>query len=197
MNIDLLGFDGVRSRLSEIKSKLGLDQESPVAEGEFDQALSGVSGSLPPLSGEIAPFNVNLGGVQLRPSGPNAELKRMIQAAAEKAGLDPVLFDALVQKESAYDPNSRSRAGAMGLTQLMPKTAESLGVRNPFDPVQNLEGGATYLANMMRRFGNLEHALAAYNAGPAAVEKFNGIPPYAETQKYVTDIMNKVKGSRR
>lgn len=196
MNVDLLGFDGVRSRISELRDKLGVQDQPDTG---FAQELSGVggnlsglSGSIGQMSGELRPFPVGNGGAELRRTGPTSELKQLITAAAVKAGIDPAVFDALVAKESSYDPRARSRSGAMGLTQLMPATAQSLGVSDPYDPVQNLNGGAQYLADKIRQYGRLDYALAAYNAGSGAVDKFGGIPPYAETQKYVADILAKV-----
>jgi soluble lytic murein transglycosylase-like protein len=120
----------------------------------------------------------------------------MAVEAALRNGIDPGLFEALVEQESGFDPMARSRVGAMGLSQLMPDTARSLGVNNPFDPAENLDGGARYLSQMLDRFGDPKLALAAYNAGPGAVEKFgNQVPPYQETQKYVDRIMSRL-GSR-
>ena len=107
---------------------------------------------------------------------------------ARKHGIPENLFLRLVQQESAWKPKARSHKGAIGLAQLMPGTARNLGV-NPHDPRQNLEGGARYLKRMYNKFGNWKLALAAYNAGPGAVEKYNGIPPYKETKNYVRKIM--------
>jgi soluble lytic murein transglycosylase-like protein len=113
-----------------------------------------------------------------------------IDAAAARYGVDPGLLRGLVRQESGFDPRAHSAAGAMGLTQLMPATAASLGVTDPYDPVQSLDGGARYLRQMLDRFGNdPAKALAAYNAGPGAVERFGGVPPYAETQNYVRSIL--------
>jgi cell wall-associated NlpC family hydrolase len=121
----------------------------------------------------------------------NTQYDSLIQQAARDQGVDPALLKGLVQAESGFDPASVSSVGAQGLTQLMPDTARGLGVSNPFDPLQNLEGGARFLAGALKRFGGNEQlALAAYNAGPGAVERYGGIPPYAETQAYVPRVLD-------
>ena len=123
-------------------------------------------------------------------------LQAMATQAAIGAGIDPNLFKALVTQESGWRPDATSPVGAVGLTQLMPATAKGLGVTNISDPAQNLRAGAQYLAQQIKTFGgNIPKALAAYNAGPGAVMKFNGIPPYAETQNYVNTIMGNYKKS--
>jgi soluble lytic murein transglycosylase-like protein len=102
-----------------------------------------------------------------------------------------------VSQESGFNPTARSGAGALGLTQLMPGTASALGVTNPLDPAQSLQGGAKYLREQLDRFGGDEKlALAAYNAGPGAVQKYGGVPPYAETQNYVNSVMGKAAAFR-
>jgi len=109
-----------------------------------------------------------------------------ITAAAKKYGLDPALLAGLVKQESGFNPNAGSPAGARGLTQLMPGTAAGLGVTNVLDPAQSLDGGAKYLRQQLDAFGgDVARALAAYNAGPGAVQRYGGVPPYAETQNYV------------
>ncbi len=113
----------------------------------------------------------------------------VILAASKRNSIDPRLIESLIQVESQFKPYAISRAGAMGLMQLMPDTADHLGVSNPFDIEQNVNGGVRYLRRLLDRFGNIELALAAYNAGPAAVEIYNGIPPYPETMRYVKKIM--------
>jgi soluble lytic murein transglycosylase-like protein len=112
-----------------------------------------------------------------------------IVSAAEAHGVDPMLVRALIQVESGYKPRARSRRGAMGLMQLMPSTARAYQVRNPFDPKTNIEAGIKHLKTLIDRFRGVELALAAYNAGPGAVEKFNGVPPYRETRSYVSRIL--------
>lgn len=118
---------------------------------------------------------------------------RSILADAQRTNLDPRLIMAVVTVESAWRPNAISRVGARGLGQLMPTTASTLGV-NPWDPSQNLRGAANYLRTLIDRFADrgvnaLRYALGAYNAGPQAVEKYNGIPPYHETQVYVKRVL--------
>jgi soluble lytic murein transglycosylase-like protein len=106
--------------------------------------------------------------------------------------LDPILVHSVIEVESCFDAYAVSRVGARGLMQLMPRTAESLGVSEPFNSKENIRGGISYLRKMLNKFNNnQELALAAYNAGPTAVSKYNGIPPYRETQSYVKRIVKK------
>lgn len=112
------------------------------------------------------------------------------RAAARRHGVPEDLFLRLVRQESGWNPNARSHKGALGLAQLLPGTARDLGV-DPRNPAQNLEGGARYLAAQYRTFGTWRLALAAYNAGPGAVQRHNGIPPYRETRDYVRIIMGR------
>lgn len=119
-----------------------------------------------------------------------APYAQMIVEAAQRNGIEPALLFGLIEQESGFNPSAQSPAGALGLTQLMPSTASSLGVREPLDPRESIEGGARYLAEMLHRFnGNVEDALAAYNAGPGAVQAAGGVPPIAETQAYVADVL--------
>lgn len=118
------------------------------------------------------------------------ELNQYFLKASETYGVDIKLLKCIAYAESDFDPTSTSRSGAMGVMQLMPKTAEGLGVRDAYDPEQNILGGAKYIARQLEYFdGNIEHALAAYNAGPNRVKQYGGIPPIEETQNYVKKIM--------
>lgn len=118
------------------------------------------------------------------------EIMAMIDSTAEKYGVDAKLVKAVVKQESGFNPNAKSKAGALGLMQLMPTTAKGLGVTDPMNPQQNIEGGVKYLKSLLERFhGNTILALAAYNAGPNAVSKYDGVPPYKETQNYVKSIL--------
>ena len=118
----------------------------------------------------------------------------LIDEAAERAGVDPRLLASLAWSESGFDPGARSGAGATGLVQLMPATARGLGVTDTTDPAQSLRGGATYLRQQLDAFGgDPQLALAAYNAGPTAVRRHGGVPPYAETQKYVQTVLDRFR----
>lgn len=120
------------------------------------------------------------------------EINNLISKYSNKTGLDEDFVKAVVNQESGFNPNATSKCGAMGLMQLMPSTAQGLGVTNAYDAEQNIEGGTKYLKGLMDRFNNDKSlALAAYNAGPNAVKKYGGIPPYAETQNYVKNILSK------
>lgn len=120
----------------------------------------------------------------------NDPIERSIDKAAEKYDLPQALIKAVIKAESNFDANAVSSAGAQGLMQLMPATAQELGVKNSFDIDQNIDGGSRYLRKMLDKFGgNTKLALAAYNAGPGAVEKFEGNVPYAETRNYIKRVM--------
>jgi soluble lytic murein transglycosylase len=118
----------------------------------------------------------------------------LIARTARDCGVDPALVKAVVAAESNFEIEAVSRVGAQGLMQLMPATAAELGVESPFQPLENLKGGVRYLKQMLDRYGDVERALAAYNAGPSAVDRHGGIPPYRETQAYVKRVLKYYRG---
>ncbi|HKY43611.1 MAG TPA: lytic transglycosylase domain-containing protein [Pyrinomonadaceae bacterium] len=123
------------------------------------------------------------------PTSGDAQLDRIIFEAGQKQGIDPRLLHAVIWQESKYKLRARSHAGAQGLMQLIPDTAKRFGCDDPHDPVENIEAGTKYLSWLLKRFeGNVELALAGYNAGEGAVDKYDGIPPYNETKNYVKII---------
>jgi soluble lytic murein transglycosylase-like protein len=168
---------------AKMQSMFGTLDESPSFDSTLGSADKKIYGQ---LSGGIAPLGVD--GLQLSPDG-SAPLQQMAAKAAQRYGIEPQLFMALINQESSFNPMARSTKGALGLSQLMPQTASELGVTNRTDPEQSLDGGAKYFSQLLDRFGTPELALAAYNAGPGAVEQAGGVPNNPETQKYVANIL--------
>ncbi|HEX8102028.1 MAG TPA: lytic transglycosylase domain-containing protein [Solirubrobacteraceae bacterium] len=150
-----------------------------------------------PATGTQGTFAAQLAGAQsaAAPAAPRgaaggeSQYDGLIQQAAQRNGVDPALLKGLIRQESNFDPDAGSPAGAQGLCQLMPGTAAGLGVSDLRDPAQSIEGGAKYLRQQLDAFGgDVTKALAAYNAGPGAVQRYGGVPPYAETQNYVRQV---------
>jgi soluble lytic murein transglycosylase-like protein len=158
----------------------------------LEQSTGQPTAASPSLSAASTPTTLDAAVVSPAESsgGTVSQYDSLIAQAAARNGVDPAVLHGLIQQESGFDPNATSGAGALGLTQLMPSTATSLGVTEPLNPAQSIEGGARYLGQMLRQFGgNTADALAAYNAGPGAVQQYGGVPPYTETQQYVTKVL--------
>ena len=187
--------------LSTIGTRLG-ELQTMVA--QMNAPAASAPATAPAATAPTSSFAGALAAAQTAPSaapvsgaGGSSAFDSEINAAAASNGIDPALLKGLVSQESGFNPSARSGAGAVGLTQLMPGTASALGVTNPLDPAQSLQGGAKYLREQLDRFGGDQTlALAAYNAGPGAVQKYGGVPPYAETQNYVTSVMSKAAAFR-
>lgn len=125
---------------------------------------------------------------------PPAQIDALVQQNAGVWQVDPALIKSVIANESSFNANATSPVGAQGLMQLMPETAASLGVRDPYDPAQNVAGGTRYLRSLLDKFnGDTRLAVAAYNAGPEAVEKYGGVPPYNETQNYVKNVLGSLQ----
>jgi hypothetical protein len=145
-------------------------------------------------AGSVTGWNA-ITGTAMRSAPAAVPYADLFAAASQRYDVPAPLLSAVARQESGYDPKAVSPAGAQGLMQLMPGTAKSLGVADPFDPAQAVDGAARMLRDLTRRFGSTELALAAYNAGPGAVLKYDGIPPYPETQRYVRNVMSQMKAA--
>jgi soluble lytic murein transglycosylase-like protein len=180
-----MSVDAVVARVAELQALMGAaaPAPAPVPTAFASQLASATAATAAPAATTASAAPMSVGASALPPDVPfGAE----ITAAAKKHGVDPALLAGLVKQESGFNPNAGSPAGARGLTQLMPGTAAGLGVTDVLDPIQNLDGGAKYLRQQLDAFGgDVTRALAAYNAGPGAVQRYGGVPPYAETQNYV------------
>jgi soluble lytic murein transglycosylase-like protein len=149
-----------------------------------------INTSEPRAKGELATRALPLVGAG-NASLPPREISHLVEQTASRLQVDPQLVHAIIKVESEYDPKAVSRKGAMGLMQLIPETAQRFGVENPFNPKENIQGGVSYLKHLLDLFGgNLSLSLAAYNAGEGAVQRFGGIPSFAETRDYVQKVTN-------
>jgi soluble lytic murein transglycosylase-like protein len=178
-----MSVDVVISRVSEIEAMIaaangGSRSPAAAAGASFDQQLADAAGVQ-----SATPATASAGSA-------NVPYEQLSDSAASKYGIDRAVLKGLIKQESGFNPNAGSPAGAQGLTQLMPGTAASLGVSDVHDPAQAIDAGAHYLRMQLDRFGgDYSKALAAYNAGPGAVQRFGGIPPYSETRNYVQNVL--------
>jgi soluble lytic murein transglycosylase-like protein len=170
-----------QSRIAEITGAPPPAVDAPAV--PFNAVLSQ---ALQPAS---APDPVADAGTASAPLPPE-QIDALVQQNAQIWQVDPALIKSVIANESSFNANATSPVGAQGLMQLMPETAATLGVRNPYDPAQNVAGGTRYLRSLLDRFnGDTRLAVAAYNAGPGAVEKYGDVPPYTETRNYVRNVL--------
>lgn len=161
---------------------------------EIVEELAAVAGRIAAIEalsrGARSNFAPSLGERANDSTTSRAEIKQLAVADGARYRIDPALIEAIVAAESGFDPKATSAAGARGLMQLMPKTAAALDVADAYDPAQNVAAGTRYLRGLWDRFGELDLAVAAYNAGPNAVLRYGGIPPYPETRRYVREVLD-------
>lgn len=184
--MDLSSIDITLGRIKQVESRIGSIEQ------KFNQLQDGYGHKPSKTSFE----NVLKDKIQenkpasLPENLDKKEITKLIEKYSKENGLDTSLVNAVIQTESSFDSKAVSHAGAQGLMQLMPMTAQKLGVENPFDPEQNISGGTKYLRNLINKFNSVELGLAAYNAGPENVNKYGGIPPFNETQNYVKKVLD-------
>ncbi len=216
ISVDLSGVRHIQARIAAIQEQFGIpggvpgldfdsvlnkaihkgDKGQPVqAEGAVAASAVEAVAAAETRKEPAAPREVKLTGYAPHTRGggtllSDASLSQLVKAASDKYQIDPKLVSAVAEVESGGNQGAESPAGAIGVMQLMPDTAAALGV-NPYDKQQNIEGGAKYLRQMLDSFGgDVKKAVAAYNAGPNAVKKYGGVPPYPETQDYVDKVLD-------
>ena len=198
--MDLSGVRQIQARIAEIEGQFAMPQQLPGADfaaklrQEIDRGKNAAATHAAAETQHVQQSRAAAGaqavGNAAQAGLANPALARSIHQAAQKYGVDPKLVSAVAEVESGGRQDSVSPAGAVGVMQLMPETAAGLGV-NPYDMESNVEGGAKYLREMLDTFdGDVKKAVAAYNAGPNAVKAYGGVPPYAETQNYVSSVLD-------
>jgi soluble lytic murein transglycosylase-like protein len=198
------------ARVAQLQSMIEAVEAGPGGKGSFGAALAEATAlagqGTAPAIGEataltpttypaptttVPPATTTAAG----PGNGTVPFQSLIEESCARYGVDPALLAGLIEQESHFDPTVGSSAGAQGLTELMPETAASLGVTDPHDPAQSIDAGARLLSEKLAEFGgNTELALAAYNAGSGAVHQYDGVPPYPETQEYVTKVLGYAAG---
>lgn len=204
--MSLMSMTPAASRIAEIRASIGARTQTPQRSNGFSERLHAALGA------ELdSPVDATAGTAVVTPSSLDFQPDRPAQSsgpvgsatpfaslfnkAGERHGVDPRLLASVAEIESGFDPNAVSAVGAGGLMQFMPATAAEMGV-DAFDPASAVDGAARYLARDLARFGRVDLALAAYNAGPGAVQAHGGVPPYAETQRYVEKVLNSMEATR-
>lgn len=188
----------ITTELSAIAERISQITGVPVQlPGMPDQAAAhGTASFAAQLQAQMAEQDLGEGTSDVSAPGapamvPPAQIDALVNDNALSQSVDPALIKAIIANESGFNANATSDVGAQGLMQLMPATAAGLGVSNAYDPAQNVAGGTKYIKGLLDRFnGDVRLAVAAYNAGPNAVEKYGGVPPYAETQNYVQNVLS-------
>jgi soluble lytic murein transglycosylase-like protein len=184
----LTEISAVQNRIAEITGVAQNADEASVAPA-FNNALASAMGSAP--AAQTSPFAAFASPAVAPALVPPQQIDSLVAQNSATWQVDPSLVKAIIANESGFDANATSKVGAQGLMQLMPSTAQSVGVRNAYDPAQNVAGGTRYLKGLLDRFnGDVRLAVAAYNAGPEAVAKYGDVPPYAETQTYVQKVLS-------
>ncbi len=198
--MDISSINTTMRRIQEIESRLdslfGVDKTSA---DNIDNSFGDILKNKTDIGNYFNEKNTNLPNTTTLPDIPElsgaskGKILGLIDKYSEKYKIDKNIVKAVVKQESGFNSNAVSSAGAMGLMQLMPSTAKNLGVRNPFNAEQNIDGGTKYLKNLIDKYDSVKLGLAAYNAGSGAVNKYGGVPPYKETQNYVKNIMKNSK----
>ncbi len=189
-----LGADVARAEIAVLSSGRTMKLESHRLEPAGLVLLLQGGGEITVPETDVLGFVPNEVVEELAALPKGADLPALVEAIARRRGLDPKLVRAVVEVESAFRPDAVSPKGATGLMQLMPRTASELGVADPLDPEANVDGGVRYLIQLLDLYnGDVQKALAAYNAGPGAVARHNGVPPFRETRDYVRKVMKKYK----